>query len=67
MSISRTRATRTIAVKCPVREPFWRLIVSRQFAVLFTVTWTRCGREPVQPHDKGSAMIDTVKGCLTGA
>jgi hypothetical protein len=41
----------------------------RQFSVLFTVMWTRCGRgpEPVRPHDEGSAMIDTVRGCLTGA
>jgi hypothetical protein len=35
----------------PGQRPFWPLIVSRQFSVLFTVMWTRCGRgpEPVRP------------------
>ena len=30
----------------PGQRPFWRLIVSRQLSVHFTVLWTWCGREP---------------------
>jgi len=46
MSISRARATPGNRGEVPGQRPFWRLIVSRQFSVLFTVKWTRCGRGP---------------------
>lgn len=53
----------------PGQRPFWRLIAPRQISVLFTVMWTRCGREPKPAKPStgdGPSRIDAVNGSLRG-